>query len=222
MGRERQDGSHRGDRGGRAARAVGLARAGETRARPTRGQREPESERGGGQTTKVDSSRRAAGMVHAQVGDTARRDAAQQLQHRLPVEGRRAWSEAAVLKQVGEPKIVAPKSDLAGRARQDPVHVRGRWKRAPRSSASGTCRPPRAAAGAAYALIVKVGTGHVPVDVNAGEEYTAETAEMRTGDTLVVTIKHASDQGRHAWKMIGGSPYLKLVSQKYSAAARRR
>ena len=31
--------------------------------------------------------------------------------------------------------------------------------------------------------------------MKAGEEYTAEMAELRTGDTLVVTIKHASDQG---------------------------
>ena len=56
----------------------------------------------------------------------------------------------------------------------------------------------------------------MPVNVDAGEEYTAETAEMRTGDNLLVTITNASDGGRHAWKMIGGTPQLKLLSQKYS------
>ncbi len=39
---------------------------------------------------------------------------------------------------------------------------------------------------------------------------------MRTGDNLLVTITNASDSGRHAWKMIGGAPQLKLLSQKYS------
>ncbi len=79
--------------------------------------------------------------------------------------------------------------------------------------------PAEGPAGATWALVVKAGAGHVPVDVDAGEEYTGETAQMRTGDDLLVTITNASDSGRHAWQMIGGSPQLKLVSQKYSAAA---
>ena len=125
--------------------------------------------------------------------------------------------EEAVLKQVGEPEIVAPKSDLAGApgktkftfvAEEEGTEELGFWYMPP-----GEGGEP----GAGYALIVKVGKGHIPVDVKAGEEYTAETAELRTGDTLVVTLKHASDQGRHAWQMVGGSPFLKLGSQKYSS-----
>ncbi len=125
--------------------------------------------------------------------------------------------EEAVLKQDGEPEIMAPKSDLAGApgktkftfvAEEEGTEELGFWYMPP-----GEGGEP----GAGYALIVKVGKGHIPVDVKAGEEYTAETAELRTGDTLVVTLKHASDQGRHAWQMVGGSPLLKLGSQEYSS-----
>ena len=71
-------------------------------------------------------------------------------------------------------------------------------------------------AGATWALVVKASAGHVPVNVDAGEDYTAETAQLRTGDNLLVTIDDASNGGRHSWQMIGGSPLVKLVSQKFS------
>jgi len=124
--------------------------------------------------------------------------------------------EEAVLKQEGEPRIIAPKSKAEGApgkteftfvAEEEGTEELGFWYMPP-----GEGGEP----GAAFALIVKVGPGHIPVDVKAGEEYTAEMAELRTGDTLVVTIKHASDQGRHSWKMISGSPLVKLVGQQFS------
>ncbi len=64
--------------------------------------------------------------------------------------------------------------------------------------------------------MVKASAGHVPVNVDAGEDYTAETAQLRTGDNLLVSIDDASDAGRHNWQMIGGSPLVKLVSQKFA------
>jgi predicted secreted protein len=124
-------------------------------------------------------------------------------------------ADASVLKQVGDAKIVAPKSKLAGapghtqftfEVMEEGIDQVGFWYQPPGEGA----------AGATWALVVHAGAGHIPVDVDAGEEYTAETAEMRTGDNLLVTITNASDGGRHAWKMIGGAPQLKLLNQKYS------
>jgi inhibitor of cysteine peptidase len=124
-------------------------------------------------------------------------------------------ADASVLKQVGDAKFVAPKSKLTGapghtqftfEVMEEGVDEVGFWYQPPGEGA----------AGATWALVVHAGAGHVPVNVDAGEEYTAETAEMRTGDHLLVTITNASDSGRHAWQMIAGTPQLKLLSQKYS------
>ena len=167
------------------------------------------------QTVTVDSVG-VAPKVHLKVGDTlvVTLHSNSSTGYQWKAEG---MEEEAVLKQDGEPEIVAPKSDLAGApgktkftfvAEEEGTEELGFWYMPP-----GEGGEP----GAGYALIVKVGKGHIPVDVKAGEEYTAETAELRTGDTLVVTLKHASDQGRHAWQMVGGSPFLKLGSQKYSS-----
>jgi len=73
--------------------------------------------------------------------------------------------------------------------------------------------------GAAYALIVNVGQGHVPQTINAGEDYTAETAQMRAGDTLQVTIRHASYSGKATWKTTGSTSLVTSTgAQKYSTA----
>ncbi len=167
------------------------------------------------QTITVDSVG-VAPKVHMKVGDTlvVTLHGNASTGYQWKAEG---MEEEAVLKQDGEPEIMAPKSDLAGApgktkftfvAEEEGTEELGFWYMPP-----GEGGEP----GAGYALIVKVGKGHIPVDVKAGEEYTAETAELRTGDTLVVTLKHASDQGRHAWQMVGGSPLLKLGSQEYSS-----
>ncbi len=153
-------------------------------------------------------------VVHARVGDT--------IKVRLNSNASTGYSwvsqdlsDADVLKQIGDGEVIAPKSNLAGASGkteftfevlEEGVDEVGFWYQPP---AEG---PP----GATWALVVKAKPGHVPVDVDAGEEYTAETAELRTGDNLVVTIKKASDAGRHAWQMVAGSPQLKLVDQKYS------
>ena len=78
-----------------------------------------------------------------------------------------------------------------------------------------------ASPGAAYALVVNVAKGHLPQTVNAGEDYTAETAQLRTGDTLQVTIRHASYSGKATWKTVAGStPLLKSTGpQKFSTAS---
>jgi len=153
-------------------------------------------------------------VVHARVGDT--------LKVRLNSNASTGYSwvsqdlnDAAVLKQVGDGEVIASKSKLAGapgkteftfEVTEEGIDEVGFWYQPPGSG------PP----GATWALVVKAKAGHIPVEVDAGEEYTAETAEMRTGDNLVVTIKKASNAGRHSWKMVAGSPQLKLLGQKYS------
>jgi predicted secreted protein len=164
-------------------------------------------------TTKIVESQ-LPGIVHARVGDTITVTL-----HSNSSTGYQ-WvtqdlSDAAVLKQVGDGKVVPSKKKLAGA----PGHTQFTFE----VMEEGTDEvgfwyqpPAEGAAGATWALLVKAGPGHVPVNVDAGEEYTAETAQMRTGDNLVVTITNASDNGRHAWKMTGGAPQLKLVNQKFS------
>ncbi len=73
-------------------------------------------------------------------------------------------------------------------------------------------------ADASYALIVDVAKGHVPEMLTAGEEYTAETAQMRTGDVLTVTINHAAAGGTHAWKVQSSSGLVNLAGMRYSSA----
>ncbi len=166
------------------------------------------------QTIKVDSSVMPQ-TVHVKVGDELKvmLHSNSSTGYEWKAEG---MEEEAVLKQVGQPEIIAPKSKLSGApgktqftfvAEEQGTEELGFWYMPP-----GDGGQP----GAAYALIVKVGKGHIPVDVKAGEEYTAEMAELRTGDTLVVTIKHASDQGRHNWKVVSGSPLVTMIGQKFS------
>ncbi len=195
---------------------LGLAACGESGSTDTSSGSSPSpSPAAPSQTITVDSVG-VAPKAHMKVGDTlvVTMHSNSSTGYEWKAEG---MEEEAVLKQVGEPEIVAPKSNLEGApgktkftfvAEEEGTEELGFWYMPP-----GEGGDP----GAGYALIVKVGKGHIPVEVKAGEEYTAETAGLRTGDTLVVTLKHASDQGRHAWKMVGGSPYLKLAGQKYSS-----
>jgi predicted secreted protein len=164
-------------------------------------------------TTTVAMSR-LPGVVHARVGDTIK-----VMLHSNTASTGYQWvsqdlSDAAVLKQDGDGVVIPPKKKLAGA----PGHTQftftvekegsdeiGFWYQPPGGGAPG----------ATWAMVVKAAAGHVPVNVDAGEDYTAETAQMRVGDSLVVTIGNAANAGRHNWKMIAGSPQLKLLSQKF-------
>ena len=153
-------------------------------------------------------------VVHARVGDTIN-----VLLHSNASTGYH-WvaqdlNAAAVLKQDGEGRVIAPKKAMPGApghtqftftVTKEGVDEIGFWYQPP---ASGP-------AGATWALVVQASAGHVPVNVDAGEDYTAETAQLRTGDHLLVTIDDAANAGRHSWQMIGGAPLVKLVSQKFS------
>ena len=122
-----------------------------------------------------------------------------------------------VLKQLGEPQLIAPASDLDG--------APGKTQFAFQAVAKGSdqlqfwyARPSDAAnPGASYALIVNVAKGHLPVTITATEDYTAEMAEIRTGDTLVVEIGHASSSGKAAWRVSSSTAPLKLAGQKWSS-----
>ena len=154
-------------------------------------------------------------VVHARVGDTIN-----VLLHSNASTGYR-WvaqdlNDAAVLKQDGDGKVIAPKQAAPGApghtqfafiVMKEGVDEIGFWYQPP---ASGP-------AGATWALVVQASAGHIPVNVDAGEDYTAETAQLRTGDDLLVTIDDAANAGRHSWQMVGGSPLVKLVSQKFSS-----
>ena len=153
-------------------------------------------------------------VVHARVGDTIN-----VMLHSNASTGYH-WvaqdlNDAAVLKQDGDGKVIAPKTTMVGA----PGHTQftftvmkegtdeiGFWYQPPGSGA----------AGATWALVVQASAGHLPVSVDAGEDYTAETAQLRTGDNLLVSIDDAANAGRHAWQMVGGSPLVKLVSQKFT------
>ena len=153
-------------------------------------------------------------VVHARVGDTIKVTL-----HSNTGSTGYHWvtqdlNDAAVLKQDGNGVVIAPKSKLVGA----PGHTQftftvmkqgtdavGFWYQPP---GGGT-------AGATWAMVVKASPGHLPVNVDAGEDYTAETAQMRVGDGLIVTIGNAANAGRHDWRMIAGSPQLKLLSQKF-------
>lgn len=153
-------------------------------------------------------------VVHARVGDTIK----VRLNSNSGSTGYH-WvaqdlSDAAVLKQQGDAQVIAPKGKLVGApgkteftflVEKEGVDEVGFWYQPPASGAPG----------ATWALVVNAAPGHVPVSVDAGEDYTAEAAQMRVGDNLVVTIGNAANAGRHNWQMIGGTPQLKLLSQKY-------
>jgi predicted secreted protein len=153
-------------------------------------------------------------VVHARVGDTIN-----VMLHSNASTGYQ-WvaqdlNDAAVLKQEGDGKVISPKTKMVGApghtqftftVMKEGVDEIGFWYQPPGSGP----------AGATWALVVKASAGHVPVNVDAGEDYTAETAQLRTGDNLLVTIDDASNAGRHSWQMIGGAPLVKVVSQKFS------
>jgi predicted secreted protein len=201
--------------GATALLALSISACGETATTDSGSSASPSPSATAASTTKVVESQ-LPGIVHAHVGDTITVTL-----HSNSSTGYQ-WvtqdlSDAAVLKQIGDAKVVASKSKLAGapghtqftfEVMEEGADQVGFWYQPPSEGA----------AGATWALLVKAGAGHVPVNVDAGEEYTAETAQMRTGDNLVVTITNASDSGRHAWKMTGGAPQLKLVNQKFSGS----
>jgi inhibitor of cysteine peptidase len=126
-------------------------------------------------------------------------------------------SDTGVLKQVGKAKAVAPRSDLPGA----PGKTRFTFQAVKKGSDQlefWYARPSDPGSpGASYALIVNVAKGHLPVTISATEDYTAETAEIRSGDTLVVQIGHASFSGKAAWKVSSATAPVKLKSQRWSS-----
>ena len=131
-------------------------------------------------------------VVHARVGDTIT-----VMLHSNTASTGYQWvtqdlNDAAVLKQNGDGVVIAPKSKMVGApghtkftftVEKEGVDEVGFWYQPP---GGGT-------AGATWALVVKAAAGHVPVNVDAGEDYTAETAQMRVGDSLVVSIGNAAE-----------------------------
>ena len=127
-------------------------------------------------------------------------------------------TDTGILKQVGTAQIVAPKSGLEGA----PGKTRFTFQAVKQGSDQlefWYARPSDPGQpGASYALIVDVGKGHLPVTVTAGEDYTAETAQLRTGDTLTVEIQHAVSAGKAAWKVSSSTAPLKLKGQTWKSA----
>ena len=171
------------------------------------------------QTIKVNSALVPA-VVRLKVGDKL-----QVVLHSNSASTGYVWKaegmeQEAVLDQLGKPANIPAKSKLAGapgktvftfQAMEKGTEQLGFWYARPSDKGNP---------GAAYALIVKVGKGHLPVEVKAGEEYTAETAQIRTGDTLQVVIKHASSQGKASWRLASSTAPVRLVGgQKYSPSA---
>jgi predicted secreted protein len=157
-------------------------------------------------------------VVHARVGDTIK-----VMLHSNTASTGYQWvtqdlNDMAVLKQDGDGVVIPPKSKMVGApghtqftftVEKEGTDAVGFWYQPPGGGAPG----------ATWALVVTAKSGHVPVNVDAGEDYTAETAQMRVGDALVVTIGNAANSGRHNWKMIAGSPQLKLLSQKFKGGS---
>jgi inhibitor of cysteine peptidase len=170
------------------------------------------------QTIKVDSAVMPA-VVQLRVGDELK-----VLLHSNSASTGYVWTaegldQEAVLNQVGKAVVIPSKSNLVGapgkteftfEAAEKGTEQLGFWYARPSDKGNPA---------AAYSLVVKVAKGHVPVVLKAGEDYTAETAEIRTGDTLTVVIKHASLQGKASWKMAGSAPMLRPAGgQKYSSS----
>lgn len=203
--------------------AVGLAACGSSDAGGSSASPEPSasgspSPAAASQTVKVNSALVPA-VVDLKVGDKLR-----VILHSNSASTGYVWTaegmeQKAVLDQIGKPVNMAADSTLAGapgktaftfQAMEKGTEQLGFWYARPSDKGDP---------GAAYALIVKVGKGHVPVEVKAGEEYTAETAQIRTGDTLQVVIKHASSQGKASWQLASSTAPVKLVGgQKYSSS----
>ena len=170
------------------------------------------------QTIKVDAALMPA-VVNLKVGDKL-----QVLLHSNSGSTGYVWTaegmeQEAVLRQLGKPVNIPAKSTLVGApgkteftftAMEKGTEQLGFWYARPSDKGDP---------GAAYALVVKVGTGHLPVQVTAGEAYTAETAEIRTGDTLQVVIQHASSQGKASWQLAGATAPVKIAGgEKYSSS----
>ena len=121
--------------------------------------------------------------------------------------------------QVGKPVDIPSKSTLAGasgkteftfEAMEAGTEKLGFWYAQPSDKGNP---------GSTAALIVNVAKGRTPVQIKAGEDYTAETAVIRTGDTLQVVIKHASSQGKVPSKVASSTAPVKLTGgQKFSEA----
>lgn len=127
--------------------------------------------------------------------------------------------DQAILTQVGKAKYIPGESNLVGAPGQTQFTFQ--------AIAEGTqqlgfyyARPSdKANPDSAAAVLVKVAKGRMPVEVTAGDEYTAETATIRDGDTLQVVIKHASAKGKTAWKVQSSTAPVKVSgSAKYSSA----
>ena len=126
-------------------------------------------------------------------------------------------ADTGILKQIGKPKLLAPASDLMGAPNKTQYTFQA-VKKGTDQLEFWYMPPGSGSPGASYALIVDVGKGHLPVTVSAREDYTAETAQVRIGDTLVVEIRHASSDGAAAWKTSSSTAPVVLTGQKWSPA----
>ena len=126
-------------------------------------------------------------------------------------------ADTGILKQMGKAQVLPPKSDLMGAPSKTQFTFQAVKKGSDQlefwyARPSDTGNP-----GASYALIVNVGKGHLPVTVTATENYTAETAQIRSGDTLQVEIRNAVSAGKAAWKVASSTAPVKLTTQKWSS-----
>ena len=127
--------------------------------------------------------------------------------------------DQAILTQVGEAKYIPGESNLVGAPGQTQFTFQA-IKEGTQQLGFYYARPSdKANPDSAAALLIKVAKGRMPVEVAAGEDYTAETATIREGDTLQVVIKHASADGKNSWKVQSATAPVKLSgSAKYSSA----
>jgi inhibitor of cysteine peptidase len=126
-------------------------------------------------------------------------------------------SDTGVLKQVGKAKVLPPKSDLMGAPSKTQFTFQAVKKGSDQLEFWYARPSDPGQPGASYALIVNVGKGHLPVTVTATEDYTAETAQIRTGDTLEVEIRNAAATGKAAWKVAASTAPVQLRTQKWSS-----
>ena len=126
-------------------------------------------------------------------------------------------SDTGVLKQVGTAKTLPPKSDLMGAPGKTQFTFQAVKKGSDQLEFWYARPSDPGQPGASYALIVNVGKGHLPVTVTATEDYTAEMAQIRSGDTLEVEIRNAASTGKAAWKVAASTAPVKLKTQKWSS-----
>jgi predicted secreted protein len=150
------------------------------------------------QTVKVDAELMPA-VVDLKVGDRLQVILQSNTASTGYVWTAEGMEQEAVLKEIGKATVIPAKSKVVG--------APGKTGFVFQAMQAGTeqlgfryARPSdKGDPGASYALVVKVGKGHLPVEVITGEDHTVETAEIRSGDTLQVVINHASSQGKVAW-----------------------